>query len=183
MAAVTICSDFGAPKNKVWHCFHSFPIHFLWSDGTRCHDLSFLNVELFFECWALSQLFHSPLSLPSSFKTIVTLYCNSCWINIYFEKKYQNRKFLCSHFNIKDRRKKQHFQHIKLYYFNKSKSNWSTHIHTHTQKRFVQYIEKVLWLIKHVNSGLESFTLEICHWTMFHSWINQLNLRVIKTRC
>ena len=25
MAAVTICSDFGAPKNKVWHCFHCFP--------------------------------------------------------------------------------------------------------------------------------------------------------------
>ena len=31
------------PKNKVWHCF---PIYFPWSDGTRCHDLSFLNVEL-----------------------------------------------------------------------------------------------------------------------------------------
>ena len=46
MAAVTICSDFGAPKNKVWHCFHCFPIYFPWSDGTRCHDLSFLNVEL-----------------------------------------------------------------------------------------------------------------------------------------
>ena len=26
MAAVTICSDFGAPKNKVWHCFHFCPI-------------------------------------------------------------------------------------------------------------------------------------------------------------
>ena len=26
MAAVTICSDFGAQKNKVWHCFHYFPI-------------------------------------------------------------------------------------------------------------------------------------------------------------
>ena len=26
MAAVTICRDFGAPKNKVWHCFHCFPI-------------------------------------------------------------------------------------------------------------------------------------------------------------
>ena len=25
--------------------FHCFPIHFPWSDGTRCHDLSFLNVE------------------------------------------------------------------------------------------------------------------------------------------
>ena len=27
MAAVTICSDFGAPKNKVCHCFHCFPIY------------------------------------------------------------------------------------------------------------------------------------------------------------
>ena len=34
------------PKNKVWHCFHCFPIYFPWRDGTRCHDLSFLNVEL-----------------------------------------------------------------------------------------------------------------------------------------
>ena len=25
--AVTICSDFGAQKNKVWHCFHCFPIY------------------------------------------------------------------------------------------------------------------------------------------------------------
>ena len=25
MAAVTICSDFGVPQNKVWHCFHCFP--------------------------------------------------------------------------------------------------------------------------------------------------------------
>ena len=35
-----------SPKNKVWHCFHCFPIYFLWSDGTGCHDLRFLNVEL-----------------------------------------------------------------------------------------------------------------------------------------
>ena len=34
------------PKNKVWHCFHCFPIYFPWSDGTRCHDLRFLSVEL-----------------------------------------------------------------------------------------------------------------------------------------
>ena len=46
MAAITICSDFGAQKNKVWHCFHCFPIYLPWSDGTRCHDLSFLSVEL-----------------------------------------------------------------------------------------------------------------------------------------
>ena len=33
------------PKNKVCHCFHCFPIYLPWSDGTECHDLSFVNVE------------------------------------------------------------------------------------------------------------------------------------------
>ena len=33
------------PKNVVCHCFHCFPIRLPWSDGTRCHDLNFLNVE------------------------------------------------------------------------------------------------------------------------------------------
>ena len=32
-------------KNKVCHCFHCYPIYLPWNDGTRCHDLSFLNVE------------------------------------------------------------------------------------------------------------------------------------------
>ena len=41
MAAVTTCSDFGAPQNKVCHCFHCFPIYLSWSDGTRCLDFSF----------------------------------------------------------------------------------------------------------------------------------------------
>ena len=27
IAAITICSDFVAPKNKVSHCFHCFPIY------------------------------------------------------------------------------------------------------------------------------------------------------------
>ena len=31
------------PKKVACHCF---PNYFLWSDGTGCHDLSFLNVEL-----------------------------------------------------------------------------------------------------------------------------------------
>ena len=50
------------PPNKVFHCF---PIYFPWSDGTRCHDLR--------KCWALSQLFHSPLLL-SSRSFLVTLH-------------------------------------------------------------------------------------------------------------
>ena len=33
MAAVTICSDFGAQENKVSHCFHCFPIYLPSSDG------------------------------------------------------------------------------------------------------------------------------------------------------
>ena len=45
MDAVTICSDFGAPQNKVCHCFHCFPIYLTLSDRARGHDLSFLNVE------------------------------------------------------------------------------------------------------------------------------------------
>ena len=32
-------------KKIVSHCFHCFPIYLPWSDGTRCHDLSLLNVE------------------------------------------------------------------------------------------------------------------------------------------
>ena len=50
---------FEPKKIKVSHFFHCFPIYLPWSDGTRCHDLSVLNVEF------LSQLFHSPLSFSS----------------------------------------------------------------------------------------------------------------------
>ena len=31
MAAITICSDFGAQKNKAWHCFHYSP--------SICHEV------------------------------------------------------------------------------------------------------------------------------------------------
>ena len=34
------------PPKIMSHCFHCLPIYLFWSDGTRCHDLSFLNVEL-----------------------------------------------------------------------------------------------------------------------------------------
>ena len=65
MAAITICSDFGAPQNKVCHCFHCFPVYVPQSDGTRCHDLSFLNVEF------------KPTFSLSSFTFIKTLFSSS----------------------------------------------------------------------------------------------------------
>ena len=46
MAAVTICSDYGAQK-KVWHCFHCFPIYFPWSDGTHFLRKHLINNDFF----------------------------------------------------------------------------------------------------------------------------------------
>ena len=66
MAAITICSDFGAQKNKVSHCFHCFPIYLPWSDGAK------MPWSLFSECWVSSQPFHSPLA-PSSRDSLVLL--------------------------------------------------------------------------------------------------------------
>ena len=64
MAAVAICSDFGTQKDKVYHCLHCFPIYLPWSNGTRCHDPSFLNVE--FEANFFTLLFHFHQRLFSS---------------------------------------------------------------------------------------------------------------------
>ena len=54
--------NFGAPQNKVWYCFHCFPIYFP-SDRTRCHDQNWtvnthifdstINVLLYFLCHVL----------------------------------------------------------------------------------------------------------------------------------
>ena len=46
MAAVTVCSDFEAQENKIWHCFHFFPFYLPWSDGTGCHDIVFWMLSL-----------------------------------------------------------------------------------------------------------------------------------------
>ena len=42
----------------VCHCSHCFPIYLPWSDGTGCHDLSFLNVDFYAKLFTL--LFHFP---------------------------------------------------------------------------------------------------------------------------
>ena len=66
MAAVTICSDFGTQEKKVCHYFHCFPIYLPWRDGTRYHDLSFLNVEWFFVVVVVL-----PFWRPSLFKLLL----------------------------------------------------------------------------------------------------------------
>ena len=47
MAAVIICSDFGAQENKVCQCSHCFPIYLPLSDRTRYYD-HFLNTNVYF---------------------------------------------------------------------------------------------------------------------------------------
>ena len=45
------------PPKIVCHCFHCFPIYLPWSWWDQ------MPWSQFSECWVLSQLFHSPLSL------------------------------------------------------------------------------------------------------------------------
>ena len=62
---VAICSDFGNQSNKICHGFHCFAIYLPWIDGTRFHDLHFLNVEFlanFFTLTFIKRLFSSSLS-------------------------------------------------------------------------------------------------------------------------
>ena len=59
MAEVNICSDFGAPKNKVWHCFHCFPNYFPWI-AARQATLSMTNSQ------SLLKLMSRELVMPSS---------------------------------------------------------------------------------------------------------------------
>ena len=46
MAAITIFSDFGAPQNKVLHCFHSFPIYFPYLPHFLLHASTIIDISL-----------------------------------------------------------------------------------------------------------------------------------------
>ena len=65
MAAVTICSDFGAQENKVSHCFHCFP--------SICHEEMWLDAMIFVS-WMLS---FKPFFSLSSFTFIKRLFSSS----------------------------------------------------------------------------------------------------------
>ena len=66
------------PKKIIFHCFHCFPIYWPWSDGTRYHDVSFLNVVKFYASFLLSsfsfikRLFSS--SLLSTIRVLSSAY-------------------------------------------------------------------------------------------------------------
>ena len=74
MAAVTICSDSGAQKNKVSHCF---PTYLPWSDRTGYHDLSFLNVE-FKRAFALFSFTFIKRLFSSSSLSVIRVVSSAC---------------------------------------------------------------------------------------------------------
>ena len=75
MAAITICSDFGAPQNKVSYCFHCFSIYVPWGDGTRCESWSVKKAEPrridAFELWCWRRLLRVPLTPRRSNQSIL----------------------------------------------------------------------------------------------------------------
>ena len=77
-AAVTIHSDLGDQENKTHCCFHF--------SSFICHEVMEASVMiLVFECWVLSQPFHSPLS-TSSRGSLVPLYVlpyGRCYLHIW----------------------------------------------------------------------------------------------------
>ena len=58
------------PKKIVSHCFHCFPIYFPWSDGTRCHDFTFLNGDFQANVFTLLFQFLNMLFSSSSLSAI-----------------------------------------------------------------------------------------------------------------
>ena len=75
---------------------------------------------------------------------------------------------------------KTNFGHIMLYYFKKGKN--AIEMQKKREKKYVQCMERVLWLTEYVKSSFQSFMLEISCWTMLHSQVNQLKLKAIKSR-
>ena len=76
MAAVTICSDLGAPQNKVCHCFHCFLIIFhemMGLDGILVlWMLNFKPAFSFSSFTFIKRLFSS--SLPSAIRVVFSAY-------------------------------------------------------------------------------------------------------------
>ena len=124
MATGTICSDFRAQEEEICHCFHIFPFCLPWTDGTGCHDLSFLILSfklafLVSSFTLITRLFSS--SLLSAIRVVSSAYlrlliflpailipaynssspafctmCSACKLN----KQGNNKQFCCTPFSI-----------------------------------------------------------------------------------
>ena len=127
MAAETIHRDFRAQEEEICHCFHLFPSNLSWSDGTRCHDFSFiiLSFQLVFllsSFTLIKRLFSSPLlsaiRVVSSFLRLLTFLlavlipaCNSSSPAFHM---------MCSAYKLNKRDDNKHPGHTALSILNQS---------------------------------------------------------------
>ena len=73
MAAITICCDFGAPKSKVSHYLHCFPIYLPWSDQWPRKSASnftnaLLSTQFTFLCPLYNHNYHPYLNMYFDFQ-------------------------------------------------------------------------------------------------------------------
>ena len=83
MASVTICSDFGAPKNKVWHSLNSLTVL-----PSICHEVMGTDAKIFV-------FWMNETAIPSSFCNVFLITCSLFWAYIeIFHIKLNNFKFI-----------------------------------------------------------------------------------------
>ena len=70
MAVVTICSDFGAQKNKFSHCFHHFPIYLPWSNFQTVKKAEHQRIDAL-ELWCWKRLWRVPWTARRSNQSIL----------------------------------------------------------------------------------------------------------------
>ena len=134
MAAITICNDFGAQKNKV---SHYFPIYLPWCDGTDAMILVF---------WMLS---FKPTFLLYSFTFIKGAYLNMTQHFFFMKLSSQNDHDLhtqtqCQLVKGLKRQKVSQIIFLKYYYkFNlKNKPHWIKLLsYTHATKVTTKWLE------------------------------------------
>ena len=66
------------PQKTKSHCFHCFPIYLSWSDGTRWHDLCFLNVESIKPAFSLSSFTFIKRLFSSSSLSAIRVVSSTC---------------------------------------------------------------------------------------------------------
>ena len=105
MAAVTICSDFGALQNKVCHCFHCFPIYLPWSDGTGPDAMTLVFWMLSFKpTFSLSSFTFIKKLFSSSSLSAIRVVSSHIWGYWYFSWQSYKRRLI-----LKSALKKSHW--------------------------------------------------------------------------
>ena len=82
MAAVTVCSDFGAQEEEICHYFHLFLFYLPYSNVAGCHDLSFFFFFIFSLKLSLSLSFFNLIDKPFSSSLLSAIRVSSAYLRL-----------------------------------------------------------------------------------------------------